>query len=360
MTSMWRQAFFEQNFPIIVGVDFCDRTIFDSYNHLSDTKFDIVLSHHADDKLCADSLVKNLKEHIPNIKISLPINDKSLRLHIIDEGKMMVPLLSESYVKSAELMEEFHTALCRHRFSDEMILCPIIVGDLPLTPVYPQITMCLFSSLDKFWLTQLSGEPVSSCLTFAATVIANLLVKNPKVATSYKTLLSMKELEDWSYFKVRNGEDAVSEKSPILFTSSGSSHMIPLSTTVGVNTSSHGSPAPTSKNVNNKTKGKVQKNKRLVTSGHTRAVDMDDTSLSNAKDMCNGVRHTDEKEIESKTETSGGKQAVESEAVESEENAVNSIDEKQIAKTPVENDEQIPSNRSVRLPKAKSKLCSLS
>ena len=247
MTSIWRRSFFEQNFPIILDVDFCDKTIFNSYNHLSETKYDVVLSYHENDKACAEYLGERLKEHIPNIKISLPVNDKSLHLHIIDEAKLVVPLLSESYVKSAELMEEYHTALCRHRFADELILFPIIVGDLPLSPVYPQITLCLFSTLDNIWLTELSGDPVSSCLSFAATVLSNLLARCPKVETSYKTLLSMKELEDWSYCKARNGQDAVSEIRPILFTGGGSSHMVSLSSKSTKSVSPHGPAASVNK-----------------------------------------------------------------------------------------------------------------
>lgn len=228
ISSIWRQEFAKQKFPITKGVDILDEKSLQSLQYISKTKFDVVLSYHRDDSVAANNLIVNLCKHIPSIKISSPspANEKSVRLHVIDEGKMVVPLLSEKYVKSPELMEEFNTALCRHRYADELVMFPIVVGQLPISPVYPQIALCLFSVLDKYWLTQLDGDPIVSCLSFSAIVIANLLVNSARVKSSFKTLVSMRELEDWSFFKARNGEETTSDLTPILFSATNSGHAI--------------------------------------------------------------------------------------------------------------------------------------
>ena len=148
------------------------------------------------DKAFANILIQHLVMLIPNIKVSVPVDNKSLRLHEIDQSKLIVPLLSQAYVTSSELMEEFHTALCRHRFAEEIVLFPIIVNELPPTPAYPQIVFSLFSLTDHVWSREFVGEPALSCLSAAAAVICNILVREPKVSTAFRTLFSMSELQD--------------------------------------------------------------------------------------------------------------------------------------------------------------------
>ena len=195
-TKMWREAICLRKFPICSGTDFFTTTSLRKVQYSNQDKYDVILSYHMGDKAFANILIQHLVMLIPNIKVSVPVDNKSLRLHEIDQSKLIVPLLSQAYVTSSELMEEFHTALCRHRFAEEIVLFPIIVNELPPTPAYPQIVFSLFSLTDHVWSREFVGEPASLCLSAAAAVICNILVREPKVSTAFRTLFSMSELQD--------------------------------------------------------------------------------------------------------------------------------------------------------------------
>ena len=219
-TSIWRKGFYEEGFPIIHGQRFDDENC-TGFQHAADNKFDIVLSFHKNDAKFAQVLITELKLKLKDVSISLP-RDGSLRLHLIDETSLFVPLLSNSYIESPEMMGEFQTALCRHRFENQIILFPVIVGSLSMRPVYPQLCVCLFSIYDSIW------ESPESCFSCAAKVICNVLSKRPYVETSFKTFFSMLELQEWSNFRIRNQD--ILYVSPLLFAGgSNSSHTVAVS-----------------------------------------------------------------------------------------------------------------------------------
>jgi len=211
-TSIWRRQFYKQDYPVIQGESFVEKYIFSKCNYESNSKYDIVLSYHKADADFAKTLGDCLKTNIPNINISLPSDDKKMRLKEFDEAKIIVPLLSNAYVTCNELIEEFQIALCRHRFEKELILFPIIVEELPLFPVYPQIMLCFFSMEDSYWYTEYR------CLKTAALVLCNILLKKPQVLSSFKTLLSMLELQEWCNYFVRDDETETLDLKPLYFT----------------------------------------------------------------------------------------------------------------------------------------------
>ena len=219
-TSIWRKGFYEEGFPIIHGQRFDDKNC-TGFQHAVNNKFDIVLSFHKYDAKFAQMLIAELKSKLKDVSISLP-TEGSLRLHLIDETSLFVPLLSNSYIESPEMMGEFQTALCRHRCENQIILFPVIVGSLSMRPVYPQLCICLFSIHDSIW------ESPDSCFSCVAKVICNVLSKRPCVETSFKTFFSMLELQEWSNFRIRN-ED-VPDASPLIFAGgSNSSHTVAIS-----------------------------------------------------------------------------------------------------------------------------------
>lgn len=143
------------------------------------------------------------------LKISLPDENAGLRLHQFDRCKLIVPLLSRDYVTSPEHMEELHTALCRHRFSNEIILFPIVVDKLPPTPVHPHLLFTLFNVNDEVWHN--GTRPTFSCLNTAAIVIGNILNSKPRVLTSFRTLLSIRELVEWTEIMTSSKTDNSSD-----------------------------------------------------------------------------------------------------------------------------------------------------
>ena len=222
-TSIWRKGFYEEGFPIIHGERFDEKNC-TGFQHAVDNKFDIVLSFHKYDAKFAQMFITELKSKLKDVSISLP-TEGSLRLHLIDETSLFVPLLSNSYIESPEMMVEFQTALCRHRCENEIILFPVIVGSLSMRPVYPQLCICLFSISDSIW------ESPESCFSCAARVICNVLSKRPCVETSFKTFFSMLELQEWSNFRIRN--ESVLNVSPLIFArGSSSAHTVAINAIV--------------------------------------------------------------------------------------------------------------------------------
>ena len=164
-TSIFRAAFFQDGCPIIPG----QRMLRNHNTVQSDKNYHIVLSFHRNDTSYGGALMQELRALIPNLNISLPNKDNTKRLHEIDDTDLFIPLLSDNYIQSNELMNEFQTALCRHRYQNRVILFPIIVQQLPLNPAYLQLCLCLFSLPDNIW-----NSP-EHCFENAAIVIFNLL-----------------------------------------------------------------------------------------------------------------------------------------------------------------------------------------
>lgn len=194
--SRWRNTAASAQFPIASCTNFNDADSLRNIEYKSTQNYDIIFSYHFNDEQQSKTLVENLKKIIPDIKTSLPDKNGGLRLHLFDQCKLIVPLLSRDYIESSELMEELHTALCRHRFSNEIILFPIIVEELLPTPVHPHLIPTLFSTKDSMWMRE--KDPSEACLSTASTVIANILTKKPSVKTSFRTLLSLNEIIGWT------------------------------------------------------------------------------------------------------------------------------------------------------------------
>lgn len=190
----------------------------------SDQHFQIVLSFHETDARYARVLRLKLETFMPNVNVSFPSTDNSTRLRSIDDTDLFIPLLSNSYIQSSELMDEFQTALHRHRYQSSIVLFPIIVGKLPKYPAYPQICICLFSILDSFW------ESEDSCLEFSASVVCSLLCrKYSKYSASFKTFLSMLELKEWMIQEKHVKEKINYDVAPLIFrANAGSAHTVSL------------------------------------------------------------------------------------------------------------------------------------
>ena len=166
---------------------------------------DIMICFHENDKLMAKFLVDRIRYYLPNARISLPEESK-VRHSLLDNALLVVPLLSCSFVASAELTEELNTALCRQRFNNRLVLFPIHLEPLPITPSYFHLIWSLISCEDRVWLNfqtitknaadDLLIPAVQKCLDFTARLISLIMLHPNLFQGSFKTLLSIQELRD--------------------------------------------------------------------------------------------------------------------------------------------------------------------
>ena len=229
VTSSWRRELWERSYHIVPGYNLLEKKRFEKYYQDSDEVFEVILSCHPNEQCFAIFFRDKLQQHLPHVRISIS-KANVLRLHLLDDAKVVIPFLSDNFIEDSGLMEELDTALFRHRVANSLILCPIIVGDLPLLPSYIRLLFCLFSCHDSFWYPPSQAceatrsnlpeemEPHASiCLTTASLFVANIVAKQPTVSTSFKTLLSMHELQKWYHGYRCQGDDFSPDFTPTQF-----------------------------------------------------------------------------------------------------------------------------------------------
>jgi len=227
ITSNWRSEHILSNFKLLprVSLELVMNTSERKFSSNSHNETDIALICSEEDSVWAQFLLKRLKYILPNTVISLPEVDQT-RNTVLDDAKIIVPLLSASFTKTAELIDELNIALCRQRFSDTLVLFPVYLEALPSSPAYLRLLWSLFSCTDKVWTSSssivnkyvddsLSGH--DKCLCVAAHMIAFIL-KNPQwFQDSYKTLLSIEELYEASLTLRTQKDIDASSNNPLVF-----------------------------------------------------------------------------------------------------------------------------------------------
>lgn len=166
---------------------------------------DIMLCFHESNRTQGQYLVERLQFYLPWCRVSLPETAK-VRHSLLDEAALVVPLLSCAFSRSAEFIEELNIALCRQRFNSRLVLFPLLLEALPITPSYLHLLWCLFSCEDRVWknyrtLTKAKsdGDNLSAegkCLDFAAKLIAFILTNPSHFQGTFKTIVSTEELRD--------------------------------------------------------------------------------------------------------------------------------------------------------------------
>jgi len=205
---------------------------------------DIMLCFHENDKAMAKFLVDRLHYFLPKARISMPEESK-VRHSLLDGAALIVPLLSCSFTASAELTEELNTALCRQRFGNQLVLFPILLEPLPVSPSYFHLIWSLISCEDKVWVSyhtalKYSDETLilttKKCLDFAARIISLILLNPDHFQGSFKTLLSTNELRDTTLrLRAKMPIDAIGYN-PLYFEESKAGHSpSEASTTVNKN-----------------------------------------------------------------------------------------------------------------------------
>ena len=227
ITSNWRSEHISSNFKMLprVALELVMNTSEGQFSNNNHSETDIALLYSEEDSTWAQCLLKRLKHILPSAIISLP-EVAQTRNAILDDARIIVPLLSASFTKTAELIDELNIALCRQRFSGTLVLFPVYLEALPSSPAYLRLLWSLFSCADKAWTSSssivnkyvddsLSGH--EKCLCVAAHMIAFILMNPQWFQDSYKTLLSIEELYEASLtFRTQKEIDA-SCNNPLVF-----------------------------------------------------------------------------------------------------------------------------------------------
>eukprot|EP00111_Clytia_hemisphaerica_P017752 TCONS_00052511-protein len=199
VTSKFRSEFARSKYPIIPDVDFTQECGMQENLNSSQSGYDVILISHQDHITIVQSLKERLLCKAPSLKILLVTNkdEKTIRLNVFDETRLVMSFLGKSFFEDVFLMEQFNTALYRHRFKEYIIACPVILGELPAMPVYPKLSFCLFSLTDKQWHNKDGKVSVERFVDNVASVVSNILFLKPTTATSFKTLFNILELREW-------------------------------------------------------------------------------------------------------------------------------------------------------------------
>lgn len=176
---------------------------------------DVALSFAAGDTKAAIILKQLLLEKLPSLKISEPLAGDFSRVQSLDVARVIVLLLSPSFLASSELVEELNIAIYRNRCSSRRILFPIQVAVIPPKPSYVHLIPSEFSCNDYKWACQIVDRDLQDevcrmaqrsdidvdeafCLRTAAGVISERLLEEekPDLNLGNRVLLNVHEVEE--------------------------------------------------------------------------------------------------------------------------------------------------------------------
>ena len=75
----------------------------------------------------------------------------SSRLSYLETSSLIIPLVSPSFLLSAELVHELNIAWCRQRYAEEFCFLEIILDFLAVKPTYVHLLPCFFNCKDEHW-----------------------------------------------------------------------------------------------------------------------------------------------------------------------------------------------------------------
>lgn len=111
------------------------------------TDYDIFLSYCEEDKKHTDHIIECLKKNKSDLKIFSTVQELDLeeswqeRLYdTITNCKLVMALISPSYLKSTTCTEQFNIALCHSRKLHHSVLVPLYLSHVSCMPTYIGIT----------------------------------------------------------------------------------------------------------------------------------------------------------------------------------------------------------------------------
>eukprot|EP00795_Rhopilema_esculentum_P000775 gene776-10504_t len=205
LTEDWRTKFVLNGYPYLPKLaSGAKNEICLSPDHDNTTPY-IVLCHHHSDKSAADFLAKRLTVYLKKPIIQRPKQSEACNA-LIDKADLVIVMLSAAFVSNPKLIEEANIALCRQRWSDRLILLPVLLEPLPDFPAYSKLFLCFFSLTDYIWQNNklsLKDRLSWMCTLNSAKAVfldkvaffASSIASNHSVAEGqFKTLISVQEL----------------------------------------------------------------------------------------------------------------------------------------------------------------------
>ncbi|XP_046575598.1 uncharacterized protein LOC124283650 [Haliotis rubra] len=112
----------------------------------------IVFSFSHDSLRLAIILSELIKQASPGTNCSFISENNKDRLHLLDQSQLVVIIVSDGYVQSAQLLEELHLSLCRQRREKPTRMMYLIEGShLSAQPHYLHLLDYKVSINDKLW-----------------------------------------------------------------------------------------------------------------------------------------------------------------------------------------------------------------
>eukprot|EP00794_Sanderia_malayensis_P007284 gene7284-8097_t len=225
----WRRQNMRNNYPYMSMVSHeAIGTFYRQKKKQLRKMYTIALCYHEADKTHVNFFRKRLTSYLLGPVLVRPQESSRGNL-LIDEADLVVLFLSPEFLNSPELIEQANIALCRQRVSDRLVMISIVLDSLPTNHAYLRLLACFFSCNDEIWQerdvslrTRLSWlstlkKPAAICLDTAASFAGFVVSNSEFFFGSYKTLLSVGELEA-SCDLMKNGErNLVSHCDPLHF-----------------------------------------------------------------------------------------------------------------------------------------------
>ncbi|XP_046575600.1 uncharacterized protein LOC124283651 isoform X2 [Haliotis rubra] len=127
----------------------------------------VVFSFSHDSLRLAIILSELIKQASPDTNCSFISENNKDRLHLLDQSQLVVIIVSDGYVQSAQLLEELHLSLCRQRREKPTRMMYLIEGShLSARPHYLHLLDYKVSINDKLWSAlkptkKTQDEPIS-------------------------------------------------------------------------------------------------------------------------------------------------------------------------------------------------------
>ena len=154
-----RSFFLEKDFVSLIADTAPDVALRDDKESIStflpkvpDCNVDIFILCSAEDSESCSLLQNIITSQNECLVVKISTNENaSTCLTYLDKARLVIPLLSASFVQSSELVHELNIAWCRQRDCSNLCFLAIVLEQLPKSPTYVSLFPCFFNCKDKVW-----------------------------------------------------------------------------------------------------------------------------------------------------------------------------------------------------------------
>lgn len=149
-----RALIFENEFvSLVVGSSNQDEVLAPTFlPRDSDGNIDIYIICSSEDIESCTLLYNIIMSHNNSFVVKISFTENaSTRLTYLDKARLVIPLLSCSFMRSSELVHELNIGWCRQRECSRLCFLAIILEQLPKSPAYINLFPCFFNCTDSCW-----------------------------------------------------------------------------------------------------------------------------------------------------------------------------------------------------------------